>query len=171
MTDFLKTRPDIPYPSVKAIADSKLVHPLHQAFWEEAAASLPADQDPATIECRKVEQQYRDVFTRAMDDARLDAFVMPVTTQLPVINGDRNTQKTANPRPGGGGAGGSLTSIASTLRWPAMSVPAGYAEGMPFGLQIVGREWTEAKLIQYAYAFEQATHHRRPPATVPPLTQ
>lgn len=169
MTRFLATRPDIPYPSVKDIADSRLVHPLHQAFWEEAAASLPADEDPATLECRKVEQRYRDVFIRAMEAAGLDAFVMPVTTQLPVINGDRNTQKVDNPRPGAGGAGGSLTSIASTLRWPAISVPAGFAEGIPFGLQIVGREWSEAKLIQYAYAYEQATRHRRPPPTVPPL--
>lgn len=95
--------------------------------------------------------------------------LLPPPQQLPVINGDRNTQKVAEPKPGGSGAGGSLTSIASTLRWPAIVVPAGFAEGIPFGLQIVDREWSEARLIQYAYAFEQATRHRRPPPTVPPL--
>lgn len=171
MTHFLASRPDIPYPSVKAIAATRMVHPLHQAFWNEAAASRPTAQDPATIETLKVEQRYRDVFIRALEAGNIDALVMPVSTQLPVINGDRNTQKVAQPKPGGGGGGAGLTSIASTLRWPAIVVPAGFAEGIPFGLQIVGREWTEPRLIQYAYAFEQATRHRRPPATVPPLVR
>jgi hypothetical protein len=34
---------------------------------------------------------------------------------------------------------------------------------------MLARAWDEAKLIQYAYAYEQATHYRQPPATVPPL--
>jgi hypothetical protein len=35
--------------------------------------------------------------------------------------------------------------------------------------KIVGRPWDEAKLIGYAFAYEEATHHRRPPASTPPL--
>ena len=42
-----------------------------------------------------------------------------------------------------------------------MTVPAGqYANGAPFGLIFVGRMWSEAELLAYAYAYEQATHHR-----------
>ncbi len=46
----------------------------------------------------------------------------------------------------------------------------GYIKGLPVGLQIRGRAWDEARLIEYAYAYGQATHYRLPPPTVPPLT-
>jgi Asp-tRNA(Asn)/Glu-tRNA(Gln) amidotransferase A subunit family amidase len=36
-------------------------------------------------------------------------------------------------------------------------------------MTIYGKAWSEAALIKYAYAYEQATHHRRPPASTPPL--
>ena len=41
----------------------------------------------------------------------------------------------------------------------------GYMRGemLPAGLQFFGRPWDEATLIKLAYAYEQATHHRRPP--------
>ena len=169
MTRFLAKHPGIPYPSVEAIAATKLVHPLHQPFWDEAATALPVDQDPATIQGMKDEQRWRDVFTAAMDAAGVDALVMPNNPRPPVINGDRNTQRSANPRPGGGGGGGSNTMIGSALQWPAIVVPAGFVNGLPISLQFLARPWTEAQLIRYAYAYEQATHHRRPPPTVPPL--
>jgi Asp-tRNA(Asn)/Glu-tRNA(Gln) amidotransferase A subunit family amidase len=96
---------------------------------------------------------------------------MPNNSQPPVINGDRNTQKVAVPKSGGGGGGGSSTTyIGSALQWPAIVVPAGFVNGLPISLQFLGRQWDEAKLIQFAYAYEQATHHRRPPTTVPPLS-
>ena len=173
MTRFLAKHPGIPYPSVEAIAAAKLVHPLHQPFWDEAAAiTVPPDQDPATVKGMKDEQHWRDVFTEAFDTAHIDAVVMPNNAQPPVINGDRNTQKVAVPKSGGGGGGSgasSTTYIGSALQWPAIVVPAGFAKGLPISLQFLGRQWDEAKLIQFAYAYEQATHHRRPPATVPPL--
>lgn len=170
MTKFLAKHPGIPYPSVEAIAKAKLVHPLHQSFWDEAAVALPFEQDPATVKGMKDEQHWRDVFTAAFDADRIDAVVMPTNSQPPVINGDRNTQKGPNPRPGGGGGGSSSsTYIGSALQWPAIVVPAGFVNGLPISLQILGRQWDEAKLIQYAYAYEQATHHRLPPPTVPPL--
>ena len=55
----------------------------------------------------------------------------------------------------------------------AFSVPMGYVAiedvELPAGLQILGDAWSEPKLIEIAYAYEQATLHRRPPATTPPL--
>jgi Asp-tRNA(Asn)/Glu-tRNA(Gln) amidotransferase A subunit family amidase len=121
----------------------------------------------------KNEQLYRDAFTKAMDDAGVDALVFPTWAQLPAINGDRNTQiGDPKPAPNAGPTrlGSSLTFVGSMLQWPALSVPNGYlGEGLPAGLQILGRAWDEAKIIRYAYAYEHATHYRKPPTTVPPL--
>ncbi|MEO7651522.1 MAG: hypothetical protein ABIZ80_13735 [Bryobacteraceae bacterium] len=109
-----------------------------------------------------------------MDAGRIDAVVFPTWVQLPSINGDRNTQLVAEPKPppneGPTTSGGSRSGIGSALQWPAISVPSGFlGEGLPQGLQILGRAWDDAKIAGYAYAYEQATHHRRPPSTVPPL--
>jgi amidase len=52
---------------------------------------------------------------------------------------------------------------------PAISVPCGFTpEGLPIGLQIVGRQYRDMDVLQMAFAFEQATHHgeTRPPITV-----
>jgi hypothetical protein len=65
------------FASVKAIAESKLVHPLHQTGLDEAAASKSVDQDPETIEGLKNEQLYRDAFTMAMDAGKIDAVIFP----------------------------------------------------------------------------------------------
>lgn len=49
-------------------------------------------------------------------------------------------------------------------------VPAGFTrDNLPAGITFLGRPYDEGKIIKLAYAYEQATHHRRPPATVTPL--
>jgi amidase len=174
MIKFLAAHPGIPYGTPQAMADSHLAHPLHQSGLESVAAAGPPETDPATIKGLETEAAYRVAFTKAMDAEHIDAVIFPTWAQLPVINGDRNTQlMTSEPNPKGGvtGLGSSLTFVGSTLQWPALSVPSGYlGAGLPVGLQILGRAWDEAKIISYAYAYEQATHYRRPPPSVPPLT-
>ena len=173
LTAWMVRHPGVPYPSVKAIAASKLLHPLHQQSFDEAAEALPAEHDPATIEGRHNEARFRAAFMQAMDAAQIDAMVFPTWAQLPAINGDRNTQITDDPKPAPHASptnpGSSLSFIGSMLQWPAISVPNGNIQGLPTGLQLLARAWDEAKLIQYAYAYEQATHYRQPPPTVPPL--
>jgi amidase len=47
---------------------------------------------------------------------------------------------------------------------PAITVPGGFtADGLPVGVELLGRAWSEPELIKFAYAYEQATRHRRPP--------
>jgi amidase len=83
---------------------------------------------------------------------RLDAIVAPTgspawTTDL--INGDHFTGASSTP--------------AAVAGYPSITVPAGQAFGLPVGLSFIGAAWSEPKLIGLAYAYEQATHHRRPP--------
>ena len=143
--------PDVPFPSIKAI------DPRDQATWNDFVGARAVEEDPATIRGARDEQRYRDAFTKDMNISRIDAVIFPSSTQLPPING----------APLGGGC--CLTFVGSSLQWPELSVPSGYlGDGLPQGLEILGGE---AKITGYGYAYEQATHHRRPPPIVPPLAE
>jgi amidase len=83
---------------------------------------------------------------------RLDAVVAPTggpawTTDL--VNGDH--------------FGGASSTPAAVAGYPSITVPAGAAFGLPVGLSFIGRAWSEPKLIALAFAYEQATRHRRKP--------
>ena len=93
-----------------------------------------------------------------MKKYRLDAIVAPTgppawTTDL--VNGDHVTFGSSTP--------------AAVAGYPNINVPAGFAYGLPIGISFMGSAWSEAKLIRIAYAFEQATHHRKPPQFIPTL--
>ena len=47
--------------------------------------------------------------------------------------------------------------------YPALTLPMGSVNGLPVGILIFGTAWSDAVLLRCAYAYEQATHHRKPP--------
>jgi amidase len=51
--------------------------------------------------------------------------------------------------------------------YPHISVPAVFFRGLPVGVSFFGRAWSEPTLIKLAYAYEQATKHRKPPSFAP----
>jgi amidase len=55
------------------------------------------------------------------------------------------------------------TSPAAVAGYPHITVPAGFVFGLPVGISFFAKAWDDAKLIGYAYAFEQATQYRRQP--------
>jgi amidase len=59
---------------------------------------------------------------------------------------------------------------AARAGWPSIVIPAGYTANnrRPVGILLVGRRWTDDRLLQLAYAFEQAHPVRRPPAAINP---
>jgi len=62
------------------------------------------------------------------------------------------------------------TYLAPALAFPALTVPAGFTtDGLPVGIEFMGRAFSEGTLLRLAYAYEQATHNRRPPASTPAL--
>ncbi len=68
---------------------------------------------------------------------------------------------------GGGGGLRGLSGIAAVSGYPHLTVPAGYVFGLPVGLSFVGPAWSEGRLIELAFDYEQATRHRRPPRFLP----
>src|SRR5262249_33698708 len=89
----------------------------------------------------------------------LDALVAPTgppPAPIDLVNGDGSIANSDAPS--------SVTSIAG---YPHVTVPAGYEHGLPVGISFFGRAWSEPTLIRIAYAYEQATKHRRPPTFAP----
>jgi len=63
--------------------------------------------------------------------------------------------------------GGDITSPPAVAGYPHITVPAGYVFGLPVGISFVSGAYAEPVLIRLAYAFEQATKHRRAPKFLP----
>ena len=152
------TGPSFPKTLAEVVASEKF-HPIHEGSLKLTALAPSPREDPVVHALEELENRMRATYKAAMEAKGIDAFILPVASYPPKLNGDRNV----NPA-------GANTWIASGLHWPAMSVPMGYTyEDLPSGLQIVAQPWKEGKLIEIAYAYEQATGHRKPPATTPPL--
>ena len=146
--------------TLEEIITSRRFHPSVQLRLERAQDG--AEHGPGTPACR-AEMEYRDrvrtAVLRTMDTHELDAFVYPTWSNPPRLIGDLNTPH-----------GDNSQFFSPTTGWPAIQVPMGYTRGtLPAGITFFGRAWSEARLIQLAYAYEQATRHRRPPSTTPPL--
>jgi amidase len=122
----------------------------------------PADGDPPCPDFHEHEgrQALLVAVTAAMDEAQVDAVVFPTWSHPPAPLDRANEEY----------RGDNSQGLVPAAGLPAITVPMGFTYGnLPAGLQIMGRPWSEGLLFQLAYAYEQATHHRRPPEHFPPL--
>jgi Asp-tRNA(Asn)/Glu-tRNA(Gln) amidotransferase A subunit family amidase len=95
-----------------------------------------------------------------MDRLHLDGYVYPAI-QMPPVDETMPQDGRVSEGPH------SATSWVNMLGVPAVVVVGGlYPGGLPFGLEFSARPWQDGELLGYAYAWEQATHHRHPPALV-----
>jgi len=62
-----------------------------------------------------------------------------------------------------GGSSGGSSGPAAMAGYPSITVPNGHVMGLPVGILFFGRAWSEPTLLKLAYAYEQATHHRKAP--------
>jgi amidase len=61
---------------------------------------------------------------------------------------------------------GSSSSYAAIAGYPDISVPMGFIDELPVGLSFFGKAWSEPTLLEIAYAYEQATKHRKAPSYI-----
>jgi amidase len=62
---------------------------------------------------------------------------------------------------------GSSSSPAAVAGYPTITLPAGYVFGLPVGISLIGKAWSEPELIRLAYGLEQALGMRRAPRLLP----
>jgi len=99
-----------------------------------------------------------DGIDATMNKYKLDAIVAPTGSPAWVtdlLNGDHFSGASSTP--------------AAVAGYPNINVPAGFSHNLPIGISFFGRAYSEPTLIKFAYAYEQATKHRRAPTFIPTL--
>jgi amidase len=162
---YLAQHPNAPVKTLSEILLSGTVNPWRARALIGYLGRTTSDADYLAV------MQYREALRVAllklMADRQLDALVYATYDAPPApIAPDVLT----NPRPNDDYGRGDNRGLSPTLGWPALTVPAGFStDALPVGLEFLGRPFSEARLLGYAFAYEQATKHRRPPTTTPAL--
>ena len=142
------------------LASGKLA-PVSARRLEAAIAPTPTGDElrRARAEFVASRDAFRDFFVGLMDEQRLDALLYPANLARP------HTHEGGLERFGGEP---STCQESALTGLPQVTVPGGFIGGgrYPFGISFLGRLWSDARVLSLAYAYEQATHHRRSPPTV-----
>jgi amidase len=155
--------PGAPFKDLQGLVDWNRAHAEAEMPWfgqelfEQALKKGPltgAAYRKALAKCRSLAR------TKGIDAVivkhELDALVAPTGGApwlIDLITGDHYTMGSSTP-----------AAVAGT---PAITVPAAFEHGLPLGITFMGKAWSEQRLIELAYAFEQATHARHPPKLLP----
>jgi len=152
-----------PYGTIESIVAAGLYAPYIQKRlqWSLDVTMPPEEMDPPSLD---VYHDPRNIALRkavlaVMDEYRLDSFVYPTWSNPPRKVGDLESP-----------AGDNSQYLSPHTGFPAVTVPIGFVDDdLPAGMTFIGRLFGEPTLIRLAYAYEQATRHRRPPAGFPEL--
>ncbi len=162
-----------PYATLAEIIESQKFHgSVRNGLEESLNAPRNPDDDEACHTARANGRRLADGVRRVMEADGLDALVYPTWSNPPRLIGDLQS-------PGGDNS----QDLSPHTGFPAITVPMGFTRrqpdtsdsrpyggpGLPAGITFLSTAWNEARLIELAYSYEQATLHRQPPWTTPPL--
>jgi Asp-tRNA(Asn)/Glu-tRNA(Gln) amidotransferase A subunit family amidase len=149
-----------PNPPVRSLGDI-LERGLYDAALETSFRRRNAVEQRESESYRKALVKRRatlEAVLAALEEHRLTAIAYPTIRRKPSAVGE--TQRGTN------------CQLSATTGLPALSVPAGFTDdGLPVGVELLGPAFSEPELLRLAFAHEQASRHRRPPATTPPLVR
>lgn len=147
---YLSSRPEAPVQSLEEIIETGLVIPQVQVHLE---TSFDLQNDPEDIYLQEFSkrEQLKSAIVEVMARHELDALAYPTIRQIAAPISEEQSDDNCH--------------LAANSGFPAITVPAGFSEErMPVGLELLGRPWDDARLVGMAFAFEQATRHRRVPS-------
>jgi Asp-tRNA(Asn)/Glu-tRNA(Gln) amidotransferase A subunit family amidase len=142
---------------IDALADPTQINGLKAALHHSAVDYLKAMRVRTQIQ-----DAFRDLFVR------VDVLVAPSMLNLPeVISQPLDEQKKARrPHPKQKGLAESLISSANLCGLPGLSVPCGFVNGLPIGLQFVGPAFSESTLLNFGREFQKLTDFHKQHPTV-----
>ncbi len=162
---YLAEHANAPYQTLRAILLTGRVIPWRASGM--AAVLGQTTDEPGYLDYLLARDGIRERVMKLMADQQLDALVYATfdhPTSLIALDAE------TNPSPEDQYGLGDNRDLSPVLGFPALTVPAGFTpDGLPVGLEFLGRAFTEEMLLQFGYAFEQSTKHRRPPPTTPAL--
>ena len=157
LMDYLAKSPNAPVKSLHEIIELGLHHEALDATFRIRDTVSTRDGEGYRRALAK-QAALRARFVALFDSLKLDALIYPTMQRRPVLVGE------AQP--------GTTCTLASNSGLPAISLPAGFTnDGLPVGLEMMGKPFDDAKLVAMAYAFEQSSGgvRRRAPLTTPVL--
>jgi Asp-tRNA(Asn)/Glu-tRNA(Gln) amidotransferase A subunit family amidase len=161
---YLSTIPNAPAKSLtEIIASGKFHKPSLEKFLVSAEGFANGTDEPDYKERLLRNQRTRQALISVFAEHRLDAVIYPLQRRLVVPLSELN-QADRN------------GILASVTGFPAITVPAGFSAptatapvGVPVGMDMLGKPWSEGRLIELAYGFEQTAQARKPPKSTPAL--
>ena len=154
---YLAKQPNAPVKSLGEILERGLHHvQLDQTF---RLRNTPETRETEHYRQAVVKRRaLRAAVLATLEEQRLDALAYPTLRRKPALIGEPQI--------------GTTCQLSAHSGLPAISMPAGFtADGLPIGIELLGSAFTEATLLKYAYASEQATKPRHAPFSTPPLVQ
>jgi Asp-tRNA(Asn)/Glu-tRNA(Gln) amidotransferase A subunit family amidase len=155
--------PAAPVKALAGLLAEGRFHPAIGGQLKEAVANVAGTSAPEYAQIFVRRDRLRVAVLEAMARQRLDVLLYPHQRRLVAAIGDEQRERNGV--------------LSSGTGFPAITLPAGFSApgpsaplGVPIGLELLGREWSEGTLVRIGYAFEQATGHRTLPASTPPLS-
>jgi amidase len=159
LNNYLKSLGDeAPVNNFSELVDSTLADSVEMQYFDhdlliQANEKGDLESEEYTKALKRMQKYARaEGIDRVMDEHNLDAIVAPTGApawKTDLTNGDNFSVSSSSP--------------AAHAGYPNITVPMGYIDGLPVGISFFGRAWSEPKLIEIAYAFEQASDVRKAP--------
>jgi Asp-tRNA(Asn)/Glu-tRNA(Gln) amidotransferase A subunit family amidase len=155
LNEYLKSLTNPPYSNLQEIVESG----LYSKYIEERLKNMVESTEPtcSDVYTEPKNVKLRDNIRNRMKYHKLDAFIYPTWSNPPRLIGDLDSPH-----------GDNSQKIPPHTGFPGFNIPMGFTyRKLPAGLQIVGDLFSEPRLIEIAYAYEQTTKHRKPPELFP----